>query len=123
MYIPDNNDAFATYSMETARRERLQQKNEAEGSADIELPWATVPNDYGTHDKKLYKEEIEMNENETLGTVTITIDSFIELVAKGTKSDVLAEVVKQSTYSMSREEIATILGFELPAVKKSEGEF
>lgn len=58
MYIPDNYDAYTAYEAESERLLRLDRRIQAdEERADTELPWVTVPDDYGKHDRKLYFEE------------------------------------------------------------------
>jgi hypothetical protein len=58
MYIPDNYDAYRAYEAERERQLRIHRKIQAdEERADRELPWVTVPDDYGKHNKNLYFEE------------------------------------------------------------------
>lgn len=58
MYIPDNNDDFTSYEREINRLIRRNERvSTDEVRADSELPWITVPDDYGTHERSLYFEE------------------------------------------------------------------
>ncbi len=61
-----------------------------------------------------------MGENELM--VTIPMERYESLLKIETKANVLSEVVKKSKYSVDRKDIATILGFDLPAEPKEKEE-
>jgi hypothetical protein len=50
-----DNESIGQYVIdEQDRLERLQRRFEAEEQMECELPFVTVPNDYGKHGKELY---------------------------------------------------------------------
>ena len=50
MYIPDNYDTHTAHEAEQDRLIRHDSRIQAdEKRVDEELPWVTVPNDYGSH--------------------------------------------------------------------------
>lgn len=55
--------------------------------------------------------------------VTIPYDRLEELLDMETRAEVLKKLTIASKYNMDREEIATVLGFSLPAETKEEGPF
>ncbi|MDF2907156.1 MAG: hypothetical protein K0R34_2477 [Herbinix sp.] len=58
MYIPDNNDDFTCHEREINRLIRLNERVSAdETGVSNELPWVTVQDDYGIHERCLYFEE------------------------------------------------------------------
>jgi hypothetical protein len=58
MYIPDNNDVYSANEREADRILRQYEGVSAdEARADNELPWVTVPDDYGRRGRSLYFEE------------------------------------------------------------------
>lgn len=60
-----------------------------------------------------------MNENENVLMVAIPFGRLEELLDIETRANVLIEMTKKSKYNIDREDIATVLDFELPA--KMEG--
>ena len=55
--------------------------------------------------------------------VTISLDRYNERLNAERRAKVLAQTVLTSGYSVSKETVATILGFELPKDKKEEAPF
>lgn len=55
--IPDNYSRFVIHESEPERLERLHRRFEAEENMECELPFVTVPNDYGMHEDELYGRE------------------------------------------------------------------
>jgi hypothetical protein len=53
MQCPDNYSQFVIHESEPERLERLHKRFEAEENKEFELPFVTVPNDYGSH-QELY---------------------------------------------------------------------
>lgn len=49
----DNYEQFLHYETERSRRERLHKRREYEEDMN-ELPFVTVPDDYGTHEDFIY---------------------------------------------------------------------
>jgi len=52
--------------------------------------------------------------NKEFNSVIVDIDRYSQLVAIEARLDSLKRIVSKSEYSIAREDIASILGFELP---------
>lgn len=60
-----------------------------------------------------------MNDSELM--VTIPLNRYTELVENETRLEVLTRVTVKERYSVNKEDIATILGFELPVEPEKQG--
>lgn len=55
-----------------------------------------------------------------VGYVTISASEYAELVGTRKACEILEKVARAASYSVSREEIARILGFSLPPEKEQK---
>ncbi len=62
-----------------------------------------------------------MNENELM--VTIPVNRYEELLDTETRVSILAEITKKESHFVTKDEIAMILNFTLPAEEKKKGPF
>lgn len=61
--------------------------------------------------------------NENVLVVTIPMERLEDLLDIETRAQVLADMTIKSKYHIDREEIATVLNFDLPKETKEEGPF